>query len=44
MKCPSLGTGGEDITWPEQVAPRDRKACGTGNLKPQNSNLPMVFI
>ena len=39
MKCPPLGPGGEDITWPDQVAPRTRKASSTGNIKPQTSNL-----
>ena len=35
MKGPPLGPGGEDITWPDQVAPRSRKASSTRNLKPQ---------
>ena len=26
---PPLGPGGEDITWPDQVAPRGRKASST---------------
>ena len=30
----------EDITWPDQVAPRGRKASSTRKIKPQNSNLP----
>ena len=38
MKGPPLGPGGEDITWPDQVAPWGRKASSTRNLKPQNSN------
>ena len=39
MKCPPLGPGGEDITWPNQVAPRGRKASRTRKIKPQTSNL-----
>ena len=39
MKGPQLGPGGEDITWPDQVAPRGQKASNTRNLKPQPSNL-----
>ena len=39
MKCPPLGTGGEHITWPDQVPPRGQKASSTRNLKPQTSNL-----
>ena len=34
-----LGPGGEDITWPDQVAPRGRKASSTRKIKPQTSNL-----
>ena len=34
-----LGPGGEDITWPDQVAPWGRKASSTRKIKPQNSNL-----
>ena len=34
MKGPALG--GEDITWPDQVAPRGRGAPSTRNIKPQN--------
>ena len=37
---PPLGPGGEDITWPDQVAPRGRKASNTRKTKPQTSNLP----
>ena len=33
------GPGGEDITWPDQVAPRGRKASSTRKIKPQTSNL-----
>ena len=40
MEGPPLGTGGEDITWPDQVAPRGRKASSTRKIKPQTSNLP----
>ena len=39
MKGPPLGPGGEDITWPDQVAPRSRKASSTRNLTPQTTNL-----
>ena len=38
MKGPQLGPGGEDITWPDQVAPRGRKASSTRKIKPQTSN------
>ena len=38
MKGPPLGPGGEDITWPDQVAPRGRKASSTRKIKPQTSN------
>ena len=38
MKGPPLGLGGEDITWPDQVAPWGRKASSTRKLKPQISN------
>ena len=38
MKGPPLGPVEEDITWPDQVAPRGRKASSTRNLKPQNLN------
>ena len=40
MEGPPLGPGGEDITWPDQVAPRGRKASSTRKIKPQTSNLP----
>ena len=36
---PPLGPGGEDVTWPDQVAPRGRKASSTRKIKPQTSNL-----
>ena len=39
MKGRPLGPGGEDITWPHQVAPRGRKASSTRKIKPQTSNL-----
>ena len=39
MKDPPLGPGGEDITWPDQVAPQGRRTSSTRNLKPQTSNL-----
>ena len=38
MEGPPLGPGGEDITWPDQVAPRCRKASSTRKIKPQTSN------
>ena len=38
MEGPPLGPGGEDITWPDQVAPRGRKASSTRKIKPQSSN------
>ena len=43
MKGPQLGPGGEDITWPDQVAPRGRKASSTRKIKPQTSN-PIVDL
>ena len=42
MEGPTLGPGGEDITWPDQVAPRGRKASSTRKIKPQTSN-PMTL-
>ena len=39
MEGPPLGPGGENITWPDQVAPRGRKASSTRKIKPQTSNL-----
>ena len=39
MEGPPLGPGGEDITWPDQVAPRGRNASSTRKIKPQTSNL-----
>ena len=41
MEGPPLGPGGEDITWPDQVAPRGRKASSTRKIKPQTSNLAL---
>ena len=38
MRCAPLDPGGEDITWPDQVAPRSQKASSTRNLKPETSN------
>ena len=38
MEGPPLGPGGEDITWPDQVPPRGRKASSTRKIKPQTSN------
>ena len=40
MEGPPLGPGGEDITWPDQVASRGRKASSTRKIKPQTSNPP----
>ena len=39
MKGPPLGPGGEDITWPNQVAPRGRNASSIRKIKPQTSNV-----
>ena len=39
MEAPPLGPSGEDITWPDQVAPRGRKASSTRKIKHQTSNL-----
>ena len=41
MTGPPLGSGRENITWPDQVAPRGRKASSTRNIKHQTSNLYM---
>ena len=38
-RAPPLGPAGEDITWPNQVAPWGRKASSTRKIKPQTSNL-----
>ena len=39
MKGPPIGSGGEDITWPDQVGSRGRKASSTRKIKHQTSNL-----
>ena len=44
MEGPPLGPGGEDITWPDQVAPRGRKASSTRKIKPQTSNLDSTLV
>ena len=44
MEGPPLGPGGEDITWPDQVAPRGRKASSTRKIKPQTSNLGAILV
>ena len=41
MEGSPLGPSGEDITWPDQVAPRGRKASSTRKIKPQTSNLTL---
>ena len=38
MKAPPVGPVGEDITCPDQVTPRGRKASSTRKIKPQTSN------
>ena len=43
MEGPPLGPGGEDITWPDQVAPRGRKASSTRKINPQTSNLKLFM-
>ena len=42
MEGPPLGPGGEDIIWPDKVAPRGRQASSTRKIKRQTSNL--VFV
>ena len=42
MKAPPLGPGGENINWPDQVAPRNPKASSTPKLKPPTSNLTIL--
>ena len=44
MEGPPLGPGGEDITWPDHVGPRGRKASSTRKIKPQTSNLTVVTL
>ena len=39
MKGPPLGRGGQDITWPDRVAPWGRSPPSTRKVKPQTSNL-----
>ena len=38
MKGPQLGCVRQEITWPDQVAPRGRKASSILDLNPQTSN------
>ena len=38
-EVPPTRTGRENITWPDQVAPRSQKASSTRKFKPQSSNL-----
>ena len=42
MEGPPLGPLGEDITLPDQVAPRGRRASSTRKIKPQTSNLASI--
>ena len=42
MRGPPLDPGGEDITWPDPLAPRGQKALGTPKVKPQSSNLNII--
>ena len=44
MEGPPLAPGGKDVTWPDQVAPRGRKASSTRKIKPQTSNLNLVLF
>ena len=44
MKSRPLGSGGEHITWPVEVAPRGRKASSTCKIKPQTSNLKQMIV
>ena len=43
MKGPPLGPGREDIIWPDQVPPRGRRAPSTRKIKPQTSNLFVLW-
>ena len=43
MKGPPLGSGGEDITWPDQVPPRGQRTSSTRDIKPKTSNLVPVW-
>ena len=44
MKGPPLGPGGEDITWPDQVAQRGRKASSTRKIKPQTPSRGVIMV
>ena len=46
MEGPPLGPGWQDITWPDQMAPRGRKASSTRKIKlnPQNFRLPVASL
>ena len=44
MKSPPLGPAGEDITWPDQVAPWRRKASTTQTLKPRNLKASSLYL
>ena len=44
MEGPPLGPSGEDITWPDQVVPRGRKAFSTRKIKPQTSNIFILAL
>ena len=41
MKGYPLGHAGEEITWPDQVAPRGRRTPSTRKVKRQTSNLTL---
>ena len=43
MTGPPLGPGGEDIVWPDQVAPWRRKGSSTRNTKPQTATLTLLY-
>ena len=43
MKAPPLGPGGEDSTWPDQVATRGRNASSTRRVNPQTSNFAVCI-
>ena len=42
MQGSPIGPGWKDITWPDQVSPRGRKASSTLSLKPGTSNVTRV--
>ena len=44
LEGPPLGSGGEDITWPDQVASRARKASSSRKIKPGTSNPFMSYL